>query len=166
MTTRPRRQRGVEWCEQIRWATLDLSGPYRKVFSTMLPDAIQIADPFHVVKLANTMLDEVRRRTQNETLGHRGRKDDPLYRARRKLVMSADRHTEQSTSKLLELLATGDPKGEVTMAWHAKEVVRAIYHHHNIDDATGWVDDIIEHFADRTLSARGATARTHHPCVA
>jgi transposase len=143
-------QRGVEWCEQIRWATLDLSGPYRKVFNTMLPDAIQIADPFHVVKLANTMLDEVRRRIQNETLGHRGRKNDPLYRARRKLVMGADRHTKASTSKLLELLATGDPKGEVTMAWHAKKVVRAIYHHHNLGDATGWVDHIIEHFADRT----------------
>ena len=51
----------------------------------MLPDAIQIADPFHVVKLANTMMDEVRRRIQNETLGHRGRQADPLYRARRKL---------------------------------------------------------------------------------
>jgi|GEM_PF-4150696 len=25
-------------------------------------------------------LDECRRRVQNETVGHRGRKDDPLYR--------------------------------------------------------------------------------------
>lgn len=30
--------------------------------------------------LANQKLDECRRRVQNETLGHRGRKDDPLYR--------------------------------------------------------------------------------------
>ena len=44
------------------------------------PHAIQVADPFHLVKLANTKLDECRRRVQNETLGHRGRKDDPLYR--------------------------------------------------------------------------------------
>ena len=29
----------------IVWATLDLSGPYRAVFDTMLPDAVQIADP-------------------------------------------------------------------------------------------------------------------------
>ena len=39
----------------------------------MLPSAVQIADPFHVVKLANHVLDETRRRVQNETLGHRGR---------------------------------------------------------------------------------------------
>lgn len=36
----------------------------------MLPDATQIADPFHVVKLANHVLDECRRRVQNETFGH------------------------------------------------------------------------------------------------
>ena len=29
--------RGEAWCSQIRWATLDLSGPYRNVFDTMLP---------------------------------------------------------------------------------------------------------------------------------
>ena len=33
------------WRDNIAWATLDLSGPYRAVFDTMLPDAIQIADP-------------------------------------------------------------------------------------------------------------------------
>lgn len=31
--------------DEIRWATLDLSGPYRSVFDTMLPDARQVADP-------------------------------------------------------------------------------------------------------------------------
>jgi transposase len=109
---------GVELCEHIKWATPDLSGSYRKVFNSMQSGAVQIADPFHVVKPANTMLDEARRRIQNETHGHRGRKQDPLYHALRKLVMGADRHTD-STDNLLELLATGDPKGEVTMAWHA-----------------------------------------------
>ena len=29
---------GEAWCERIEWATLDLSGPYKKVFDTMLPD--------------------------------------------------------------------------------------------------------------------------------
>ena len=74
---------GEVWCDGISWAVLDLSGPWRLAFDTMLPDAVQVADPFHVVKLANQRLDEVRRRVQNETLGHRGHKDDPLYRSRR-----------------------------------------------------------------------------------
>jgi transposase len=78
--------RSDDWLAEIRWATLDLSGPYRSVFDTMLPHAVQIADPFHLVKLANTALDEVRRRVQQELLGHRGHKHDPLYRARRMLT--------------------------------------------------------------------------------
>ncbi len=64
---------GEAWCDPIQWAVLDLSGPWRLAFDTMLPDAVQIADPFHLVKLANERLDEVRRRVHNETLGHRGR---------------------------------------------------------------------------------------------
>ena len=46
-------------------------------------------------KLANTKLDECRRRVQNETLGHRGRKDDPLYRSRRLLTMADERLDDQ-----------------------------------------------------------------------
>jgi hypothetical protein len=76
-------RRGPRWLAHIDWVTLDLSRPYKTVFDTMLPDAIQIADPFHLVRLANQRLDEVRWRVQNQTLGHRGRKIDPLYRARR-----------------------------------------------------------------------------------
>ena len=74
---------GPAWRANVAWATLDLSGPYRAVFDTMLPDAIQIADPFHLCRLANQKLDECRRRIQNQILGHRGRKIDPSYRARR-----------------------------------------------------------------------------------
>jgi transposase len=36
-------------------------------------EATLVADPFHVSKLANTKLDECRRRVQNETLGPRRR---------------------------------------------------------------------------------------------
>ena len=117
------------WLDGIEWATLDLSGPWRLAFTTILPDAVQVADPFHLVKLANTRLDEVRRRVQHETLGHRGHKDDPLYRSRRLLTKADERLDDNGRSKLVGLLEAGDPRGEVRMAWHAKEVVRSIYDH-------------------------------------
>lgn len=103
---------GHDWLSGIEWATLDLSSPYRAVFDTMLPHATQIADPFHVVRLANSKLDECRRRVQNETLGHRGRKTDPLYRIRRLLTKADQRLDEKGRTKLLGLLAAGDPKGD------------------------------------------------------
>ena len=115
------------WREQIRWAVLDLSGPYRAAFDTAIPDAHQVADPFHVVGLGNTALDEVRRRVQNQTLGHRGHKHDPLYRARKLLVSASENITDHGRVRLRGLLDAGDPYGEVRDAWHAKETLRSVY---------------------------------------
>lgn len=143
-------ERGVKWRERIEWATLDLSGPYRATFDTMLPDAIQVADPFHVVKLANSKLDECRRRVQNETFGHRGRKTDPLYRARRLLTKADERLTVDGRTRLLGLLDAGDPHGEVRLAWHAKEVIRQIYDHTNPDLATDFVERLGHDLQDQS----------------
>jgi transposase len=142
--------RGGDWRAHVELATLDLSGPYRSVFDTMLPDATQVADPFHVVRLANTALDECRRRVQNETMGHRGRKDDPLYRARRLLVRADERLDDKGRQRLLGLLDAGDPRGEVRTTWHAKEVVRQIYDHTDAAVAGAWVDDIGRDFTDQS----------------
>ncbi len=115
------------WREQIRWAVLDLSGPYRAAYNAAIPHAIQVADPFHVVRLANNRLDEVRRRVQNETVGHRGRKDDPLYRIRKLLTLAQERLDQPGGERLQGLLKAGDPYGEVRLAWHAKETLRDVY---------------------------------------
>ena len=113
--------------KRVRWAVMDLSGHCRKAFTDTVPHAKQIADPFHVVKLANSTIDAVRRRTQNETTGGRGTKDDPLHRIRRLLIKAAERVTERGRSKLVGLLAAGDPRGEARDAWHAKETLRGVY---------------------------------------
>jgi transposase len=136
---------------RIGWATLDLSASYRTVFDTMLPDAVQVADPFHLVRAAKTAFDDCRRRVQNDTVGHRGRKPDPLYRARRLLTMAAERLPDERRERLVGLLAAGDPKGQVKLTWHAKEVVRQIYDHHDPVLAEAWVDEIIRDFTDAEM---------------
>ena len=143
--------RPAGWCDGVSWATLDLSNSYRTVFDTMLPLAVQVADPFHVVRLGNTALDECRRRVQNGLFGHRGRKDDPLYRARRLLVMAAERLTIEGKERLLGLLAAGDPAREVWFAWNAKEVVRQIYDHTDPELAAAWVAEIARDFTDESM---------------
>jgi hypothetical protein len=47
-----------------------------------LPHAVPDLDGFHVVKLGTQVVDEVRRRVQQEALDRRGHEDDPLYRIR------------------------------------------------------------------------------------
>jgi transposase len=143
-------QRGDNWRRNVRYACLDMSGPYRSVFDTMLPRATQVADPFHVVKLANQALDECRRRVQNETLGHRGHKHDPLYRIRRLLTMADERLNDAGRTKLLGLLDAGDPRGEVRTAWHAKEVVRSIYQHTDHALALAFVERLSQDLQDES----------------
>ena len=141
-------KRTCDWRFHVSYATLDLSGPYAKVFNEALPWATQIADPFHVVKLANQKLDECRRRVQNELFGHRGRKDDPLYRARRLLTIAEERLNDDGREKLLGLLLAGDPKGEVTACHHAKEAVRELYALADESLAEQWIDELIRDMND------------------
>jgi transposase len=52
--------------------------------------AVAVMDPFHVVRLAGDALDQCRRHVQQATCGHRGRKGDPHYAARRTLHTGSD----------------------------------------------------------------------------
>ena len=112
-------EQGPAFRNAIVYGTLDLSGPYRRVFELMTPQATLVADPFHVLRHANTKLDECRRRVQNETLGHRGRKSDPLYRGRRLLTKAKERLDDKGREKLAGLLRAGDPHGDVATVWEA-----------------------------------------------
>jgi transposase len=91
----------------------------------------------------------VRRRVQNETLGHRGRKSDPLYRTRRLLVMADERLDDSARERRQGLLAAGDPKGHVRDAWTAKEAVREIYRIGDPDLALEWVQELAATLNDR-----------------
>jgi len=115
------------------------------------PKSTGPSSPFQVVRLANTALDECRRRVQNETCGHRGRKNDPLWRVRRRLSMAAERLTLDQHDRLVGLLRAGDPKQEVWFAWNAKEVVRQTYAHSDPELADAWVAEIVRDFADESM---------------
>jgi transposase len=73
----------------------DLAESYRAALDGRLAGAIRVADPFHVVRLASRCLDQVRRRVQNDTLGHRGRERAPLYRIRELMTAGAERLDER-----------------------------------------------------------------------
>jgi transposase len=143
--------RGEEWLGTVRYATLDLSATYKAVFDATVPDAVQVADPFHVIKHATFQLDQCRRRVQQELLGHRGRKGDPLFRARRLLAKAHERLDERGNEKLTGLLEAGDPKGQVRMAWHAKESVRELYTHTDAEVALAFVDELVTNMADKDM---------------
>jgi hypothetical protein len=78
-------ERDTSWRDCVEVVAMDGFTGSRTATSEELPDAVAVMDPFHVVRLAGDALDQCRRRVQQVTCGHRGRKDDPLYAARRTL---------------------------------------------------------------------------------
>jgi len=61
------------------------------------------------------------------TLDHRGRKHDPLYRARRVLLTAYERLSDERLAWMFEMLDAGDPDGEVGAAVLTKELLREVY---------------------------------------
>jgi len=119
--------RGAQWCAGVQVAALDPFRGYDTALRAGLPTATVVLDPFHAVKLGQNTLDTVRRRVQQDTLGHRGRRGDPLYGIRRVLLRGAERHTLKSYTRLLAGLAAGDRSGQVGAAWIATQELRHVY---------------------------------------
>ena len=85
-------------------------------------------DAFHIVKLAGDALDEVRRRVQQDTLGHRGRKGDPLYQIRFLLRASRDRLTKRQKERLREAFTADEAHISVEVAYLLTQQVREVFH--------------------------------------
>lgn len=83
-------------------------------------------DPFHVVALAGHKLDLCRQRVQHDTLGHRGRTGDPLYRARRTLRTRLGLLTDRQRTRL-EAVFAADEHVAVEVTWWAYQQIIAAY---------------------------------------
>jgi transposase len=108
------------WLARISTVALDPWRGYASALVASLSHATVVVDHFHAIRLANTVVDQVRRRTQQATLGHRGRKRDPLYRIRKLLPTAHEQLTSQGWVRLRAGLAAGDLGGEVAVAWQGK----------------------------------------------
>jgi transposase len=136
--------------EHLDYGCLDMSRTYNAVFRVVVPKATRVIDRFHVMRHANFCVDEVRRRVQRERLGHRGRAADPLYRARKLLVMRETASDPELQERLEGLLALGDPEGEVAFAYSVKEAVARFYDTEDNDQAADLLRDIIDHGSKRS----------------
>jgi transposase len=116
-----------DWLAQVGTVALDPWRGYASALTAPLGHARVVVDHFHAIRLANLVVDQVRRRVQQATLGHRGRKRDPLYRIRKLLLTAAEQLTGRGRVRLRAGLTAGDPTGEVAAAWQGKELLRAVY---------------------------------------
>jgi transposase len=136
--------------ENLDYGCLDMSRTYNAVFKVVTPKATRVIDRFHVMRHAIAAVDEVRRRVQQQCLGHRGRAGDPLYKARKLLVIRTTASDPDLSARLEGLLSLGDPDGEVAFAFNVKEAVARFYATEDAEKAEDLLRDIIEHGLKRS----------------
>jgi len=119
-------ERPEAWRDAVEVVAMDGFTGFKTATTEELPDAVAVMDPFHVVRLAGDALDQCRRRVQQAVHGHRGRKHDPLYAARRTLHTGADLLTGKQLQRLQTLFAA-DEHVEVEATWRIYQQMIAAY---------------------------------------
>ena len=132
-----------DWRSRIEVVAMDGFTGFKTAATEALPQATEVMDPFHVVALAGDKLDQCRRRTQRQTTGRRGRKDDPLYKARRLLRTGAGLLSEKSWDRLEQLFA--DPQNTpVEVMWGVYQKIMAAYRAKNPAEGKSRMEQVME----------------------
>lgn len=92
-----------------------------------LPDATLVVAHFHVVKLANDVLAEVRRRVTTTTRGRRGREQRPRMEDPQSAAPQPGGPHPRALAKLWNTLVDlGEPGLIILASWIAKDELRAL----------------------------------------
>lgn len=116
------------WRDRIEVVAMDGFTGFKTAALEVMPETVPVMDPFHVVRLAGDALNRCRQRLQQDLHGHRGRKGDPLYSARRTLNTGADLLTDRQAARLERLFATDD-HAAVEATWAVYQQMVAAYRH-------------------------------------
>jgi len=119
-------EREESWRDAVEVVAMDGFTGFKTATTEELPDATAVMDPFHVVRLAGDALDQCRRRVQQAAHGHRGRKGDPLYSARRTLHTGEGLLTDKQKNRLADLFML-DEHVEVEVTWAIYQRMIAAY---------------------------------------
>ena len=139
-------ERGASFRDRVKVAALDPFGGYKAAIDAELADATAVLDAFHVVKLGTGVVDEVRRRVQQDTCGHRGRKGDPLFGIQTILRAGAENLTDRQLARLERAITAHEAHQEVYVAWRCAQDLRAAYRTKNTSEGRRRAEKILDSF--------------------
>jgi transposase len=144
----------------VKIATLDPFQGYKNAVDDKLEDAVAVVDAFHIVKLGGHAVDEVRRRVQQETLGHRGHAGDPLYGIRMILRCGRERLTERQQARLHAAVAVDERHDEVFVAWQAGQQLRSAFHQKDLAQGRRIAEHVLASFPSCPIPEIARLGRT------
>ncbi len=147
----------------MKVATLDPFQGYKNAIDDELEDAVAVVDAFHIVKLGGQALDEVpssTRRVQQETLGHRGHKDDPLFGIRLALRCGIERLTERQRERITAAIDANEAHVEVLVAWLATQELRSGFRHQDLTEGRRIAEHVLDSFPSCPIPEIARLGRT------
>ncbi|KAA8955108.1 ISL3 family transposase, partial [Mycobacterium sp.] len=119
-------ERSEEFRAGVEYVAIDPAAGYATAIRATLPNATLVVDHFHLVKLANDALTKVRRRVTWDLRERRGRKLDPEWANRRRLLTAWERLSDESVAMMWNAILAEDSSGQILSAWIAKEELRTL----------------------------------------
>jgi transposase len=115
-----------DWLANITHISMDTSATYARAARLALPDAVVVVDRFHLVALANKAVTDYRRELAWALRGRRGRKCDPEWAQRNRLLRAAETLTPDELAKVQDAVRRADPSGGLEKCWQGKELLRKL----------------------------------------
>ncbi|MGB3763167.1 MAG: ISL3 family transposase [Ornithinimicrobium sp.] len=154
-------ERGEAFRAGVKVAALDPFQGYESAIDDQLEDAVAVLDALHVVKLGTAAVDECRRRVQQETLGHRGRKGDPLYGIQKLVRAGAEKLTDEQWARFERAIAARpDEHLGVYIAWSCAQQLRAAYRHRDPVEGRTIAEKDLESFSSCPVPEIAPLGRT------
>jgi len=122
------RERSEEFRAGVQFVAIDPAAVYATAIRTpdLLPNATIVVDHFHLVKLGNDAVTKVRRRVTWDLRDRRGRKLDPEWANRRRLLRARECLSDKSFAKMWNAIVAEDDSAQILSAWIAKEELRTV----------------------------------------
>ena len=143
---------------KIRAVATDMSAAYWSAVLDHLPDAALVFDKFHVIKLMNERLDDLRRQMVREAEGHLKL---CIKGTRFLLLRNPENLQEDQIPKLERALQLNEP---LLLGWYLKEELRELWHQPSRQKLEAFLKDWCQK-ADQTaigqLLKMAKTLRTH-----
>jgi transposase len=115
-----------DWLANITHISMDTSATYARAARLALPDAVVVVDRFHLSALANKAVTDYRRELAWALRGRRGRKSDPEWAQRNRLLRAAESLTDDELAKVQDAMRRADPSGGLEKCWQGKELLRKL----------------------------------------
>ncbi len=152
----------------ITTVVIDPSAPYASGIKAALPHAKIAVDHWHLVRLGNQMVTDVRQRVTREIHGRRGVATDRVWAHRQMLLTAGERLSAKQLTRLGKVLDREDPTNEIGAAWGVKERLRMLLAERNPHQFQARLDRFYHDCDDAHLpeaTRLAATIRTWWPHI-